>query len=159
MAVNFYGPVYLLQAVIPHFLAKPGEITGEGYMKVLPKKGVIVNVCSVAAVRGGAAGAAYTASKHALLGLNRQTAYNYAKAGIRCNAVIPGGVATNIMQNSGVDPTKDFGQSAATALERSAHVMPAVAMPQEVANAIVFLATADALNGTELAVDHGWLAC
>ena len=54
-------------------------------------RGNIINVCSIAAIRGSAAGAAYTASKHALLGLSRSTAWGYARDGIRCNAVLPGG--------------------------------------------------------------------
>jgi NAD(P)-dependent dehydrogenase (short-subunit alcohol dehydrogenase family) len=45
-------------------------------------KGVIVNVCSVASLRGAAAGVAYTASKHALLGASRSTAWMYANEGI-----------------------------------------------------------------------------
>lgn len=55
-------------------------------------KGAIVNVCSTATIRGSAASIAYTASKHALLGLTCGTVWGYAKEGIKCNAVIPGGV-------------------------------------------------------------------
>ena len=44
MGVNFFGPFYLMKAVIPHFLSKPGEVTGEGHLTQLPKKGSIVNV-------------------------------------------------------------------------------------------------------------------
>jgi NAD(P)-dependent dehydrogenase (short-subunit alcohol dehydrogenase family) len=68
-AVNVNGPMYLMRACIPQFLKQES-------------KGVIVNVCSVASLRGAAAGVAYTASKHALLGASRSTAWMYANEGI-----------------------------------------------------------------------------
>ncbi|TVY90649.1 Short-chain dehydrogenase reductase 3a, partial [Lachnellula willkommii] len=76
-AINVTGPMYLSRLAIRSFLAQES-------------RGTIVNVCSTASVRGSAAGAAYTASKHALLGLSRSTAWGYAKDGIRCNVVLPG---------------------------------------------------------------------
>ncbi|MFZ4843662.1 SDR family NAD(P)-dependent oxidoreductase [Mycetocola saprophilus] len=57
--------------------------------------GTIVNVVSEAALRGATSGAAYTASKHAVVGLTKNTAVLYAKDGIRVTAVAPGAVATN----------------------------------------------------------------
>jgi len=159
MGVNFFGPFYVMKAVIPHFLAKPGETQGEGFMTQLPKKGAIVNVCSVAAVRGAAAGASYTSSKHALLGLSRNTAWMYHRDGVRCNVVIPGGIATNIMGHSGGGDRGQFvDQTGAALLHKTQSVMPAVTMPTDTAAAIVFLAGADAVNGAELSVDHGWTA-
>lgn len=58
--------------------------------------GSIVMVFSEASLRGSAAGTAYTTSKHALNGLTMSTAFFFAPAGIRCNAVAPGAVATSI---------------------------------------------------------------
>src|SRR5205809_338646 len=58
--------------------------------------GAIVNVSSEASLRGSAAGVAYTASKHAVNGLTKSTAFFYQSRGIRANAVVPGGVLTNI---------------------------------------------------------------
>lgn len=156
MGVNFFGPFYLMKAVIPHFLSKPGEATGQGHRTQLPKKGAIVNVCSVAAVRGAAAGAPYTASKHALLGLSRNTAWMYHRDGVRTNVVIPGGIATNIMGNSGIGQA--FDPIGAPILQNPQSVMPAVTMPQDTAKAILFLAGADSVNGAELSVDQGWTA-
>jgi hypothetical protein len=60
------------------------------------KYGSIVNVSSEAGLRGSAAGTAYTTSKHAVIGFTKSTSFFYAQEGIRCNAVAPGGVATNI---------------------------------------------------------------
>lgn len=156
MGINFNGPANLMRHVIPHFLAKPGRVEGEGHTTVLPKKGAIVNVCSEAAIRGSSAGAMYTASKHALLGLSRNTAWMYAKEGIRTNVVFPGGVATNIMANSGIDPRTQLDMVGFSTLQQAQALMPAVTMPDDIARAIVFLAGADAVNGAELAVDHGW---
>jgi NAD(P)-dependent dehydrogenase (short-subunit alcohol dehydrogenase family) len=82
MAVNVDGPLRLSRAVLQRFLERGS--------------GVIVNVCSQASIRGGTAGFAYTTSKHALLGRTRSIAWLYAGDGIRCNAVLPGGVETNI---------------------------------------------------------------
>ncbi|WP_240722309.1 SDR family NAD(P)-dependent oxidoreductase [Kocuria rosea] len=59
-------------------------------------RGAIVNVASEAALRGSAAGAAYTASKHAVAGLTKSTALMHAADGIRTNAVAPGATATGI---------------------------------------------------------------
>ena len=60
-------------------------------------KGSIVNISSVAGVRGFTAGTAYTISKHGLLGLTKNTAAFYGpRSGIRCNAVLAGGMRTNI---------------------------------------------------------------
>lgn len=155
MGVNFHGPFYLMKAVLPHFLAKPGKAEGQAPMTVFPKKGSIVNVCSTAAIHGAAAGVLYTASKHALLGASRNTAWMYNKDGIRTNVVVPGGVMTNIMGNSGTQAADPVGQ----ALLQPMHaLMPAVCRAEDVAKAIVFLAGADAVNGAELTVDHAWTA-
>ncbi|KAK3722882.1 hypothetical protein LTR37_002027 [Vermiconidia calcicola] len=70
-------------------------------------KGSIVNICSIAGIRGFTSGAAYTASKHGLLGLTKNTAAFYGpKNGIRCNAIMAGGMQTNIasaFQETGIN--------------------------------------------------------
>ncbi|MFN8661931.1 MAG: SDR family oxidoreductase [Thermomicrobiales bacterium] len=63
-----------------------------------PGSGSIINIASIGGLQGGAAGAAYTVSKHALIGLTRNTALMYARQGIRCNAICPGATATNIAE-------------------------------------------------------------
>ncbi|EXJ59113.1 hypothetical protein A1O7_06544 [Cladophialophora yegresii CBS 114405] len=139
--INLHGPFNVMRAAIKYFLTKEAE-----------QKGRIVNVGSLASVKGGTAGVAYTTSKHALLGLSRSTAWMYAKEGIQTNVLLPGGVATEILKNSRAVPDK-------VGLDT---VMPTMATqcgncdPIDAANAIVFLATAVGLNGSELRIDKGW---
>ncbi|MBG0567132.1 SDR family NAD(P)-dependent oxidoreductase [Actinoplanes sp. NEAU-A11] len=83
-AVNVDGVFRLTRAVVPAMLAAG--------------RGAIVNVASEAAPRGNAAGVAYTASKHAVVGITKNTAFMYGPQGIRTNAVAPGGVATGMAQ-------------------------------------------------------------
>lgn len=149
-----------MKHVIPIFLAKPGEPTPNPYGPTLPAtppyKGSIINICSTAAVRGASAGALYTASKHALLGLSRNTAWMYAKEGVRTNSVIPGGVLTNIMANSGVQGPQDFAMGGYAAVKPYHDTAPGYVMPTDVAATIAYLAGADGVNGAEVTVDHGW---
>jgi NAD(P)-dependent dehydrogenase (short-subunit alcohol dehydrogenase family) len=141
MAINVTGPMYLIRRCL-------GEL-----LKAEPK-GAIVNICSVAAVRGSVAGVAYTASKHALLGVSRTTAWAYAKTGLRCNAVLPGGVGgTDVLKGS--DPGMFQSEGGMVTAPYQA-CMPQICKPADIANAVLFLVTAPAVNGAELAVDQGW---
>ncbi|MFJ9037341.1 SDR family NAD(P)-dependent oxidoreductase [Streptomyces sp. NPDC102406] len=137
MRVNVDGPMRLMRAVLPGMLAAGG--------------GRIVNVVSEAALRGSAAGAAYTTSKHALVGLTRSSAYQYAGTGVRVNAVAPGAVATGIP----VPAPAPYG-SARTARMRVA--IPGLAMAEELAASITFLLSEDSvnINGAILPSDGGW---
>lgn len=139
-AINVTGPMYLIRKCIPIFLQQE-------------TKGVIVNICSVASARGPAAGVAYTAAKHALLGVSRNTAWMYAKDGIRCNSVLPGRTATNILIKSGVSKVEEAG----TRLGPYLNCIPDSCQPSDIANAVLFLVTAPSVNGAELTVDHGWM--
>ncbi len=119
------------------------------------KGGRIINIASVGGLNGARAGAAYTASKYGVVGLTKNTGFMYANQGIRCNAIAPGGVETNIglsMQN-----LSEFG------LERTSvctKAMPRQGHPEEIAHAALFLATDESsfVNGTVLTVDGGWTA-
>ncbi|MEZ5018166.1 MAG: SDR family oxidoreductase [Flavipsychrobacter sp.] len=122
----------------------------------LPKeKGVIVNIASVGGLYGSRAGAAYTASKHAVVGFTKNVGYQYAPKGIRCNAIAPGGVETNI--GATIDNPDAFG------MERSMAGMainPRMGKPEELAKVALFLASEDAsfVNGTVVTADSGWTA-
>lgn len=139
-AVNVTAAFRLTRAVLPLMLDQ--------------KRGSIVNVASEAALRGSAAGAAYTASKHALVGLTKSTAFMYAPQGIRCNAVAPGPVRTNIEA-----PMKSMLAAARLGPLFQTNVPP-MAEPEQLAAAITWLASDDAANvtGIVLASDGGWSA-
>ncbi len=142
MGVNLNAHLYTMRLAIPIMLAQGG--------------GVIVNVASAAGLGGGFAGAAYTASKHGVVGLVRNTAVMYGKQGIRCVAVCPGGVNTNISQSIGPTPS----QAGYAALGPGMATMPRGGEPGELANVILFLASPEAsfVNGAAVPVDGGWLA-
>lgn len=119
--------------------------------------GSIVNIASEAGIRGAAAGAAYTASKHGVVGLTRNTAYVYARQGVRTNAVLPGGVATNIMDS--IDPSKidQAGMGAITPVHQTAIRN---AEPTELAALVAFLIADESsnVNGAIIPSDGGWSA-
>lgn len=143
MGVNVYGPFVTSRAAVKHMKERG--------------TGAIVNVASVAGVSGAAAGAVYTASKHALIGLSRNTAYTYAPFGVRCNTLVVGGVETAIM--AGADPSK-FDNEALAQYGKWHAVNPRTLQPDEVAKLSLFLVSDEAsgVNGAEVAVDGGWTA-
>lgn len=143
LAINLDGPMFAMRKAVPLMLAQGG--------------GAIVNVASVAAVGGGAAGAAYTTSKHALVGLTRSTAFQHARQGLRCNAIASGGVETSIMQS--VDPTK-LDQAALARLGPYHATNPGMLSPLDLANLALFLASDEArhINGAVIPADMGWTA-
>lgn len=138
MSVNFYGPVYAMRKAVNVMLSQENG-------------GNIVNVASIGGVRGCRAGAAYTASKHALVGVTKNTAYMYVGK-IRCNVVCPGGVETEVM-NSQTDLSM-FGMGRIMAgLDKS--------IPQgkveDISTAVLYVASDDAkfMTGAEIVVDGG----
>lgn len=143
MKINVEGPFKAMRAAVKVFLAKGN--------------GVIINICSVGGLKGGVAGAAYTASKHALVGLTRNTGYMYSKSGIRCNGIAPGAVNTNIAETidmSKITPLVNDRIMSGMALN------PRTGEPNEIAKAALFLASDDGsfVNGHIMVVDGGWSA-
>lgn len=117
--------------------------------------GVIVNNISAGGLRGARAGAAYTASKHAVTGLTKNTAYMYAHSGIRCNGIAPGGVETNI--GASMSNVSEFGYGRQSTGNGT---MPRVGKSDEVAQLALFLGSSDSsfVNGQVIAADAGWTA-
>lgn len=117
--------------------------------------GVIVNNISVGGLQGVRAGAAYTASKHAVTGLTKNTAYMYAQSGIRCNGIAPGGVATNI--GASMTNISEFGMGRQMT---GSGTMPRMGQPGEIAQLAVFLGSDESsfVNGQIIAADAGWTA-
>lgn len=140
-AVNSAGPMRTTRKVLPIFIDK--------------KAGVIVNIASAGGLFGSRAGAAYTASKHAVVGLTKSVGFQYANLGIRCNAIAPGGVKTNIAAS--LTAPNPFGAERAQA---GMSIMPRAGEPEEVAKVALFLASDDSsfVNGTTIAADAGWMA-
>ncbi|GHH43963.1 SDR family NAD(P)-dependent oxidoreductase [Streptomyces candidus] len=138
--VNLTAPFLLARAVLPHMLAKG--------------RGAIVNTASEASLRGSAAGAAYTASKHGVIGLTKSLAVMYRKNGLRANAICPGGTATAISLQA------DRTAHGPTALGPHFVNLGRISQPEEQAAAILFLASdaASNINGAVLPVDDGWSA-
>lgn len=138
--VNLTAPFLLTRAVLPHMLAAG--------------RGAVVNTASEAGLRGSAAGAAYTASKHGVVGLTKSLAVMYRKQGIRANAIAPGGTATGIVVDA------DGEAHGPAALGPHFVNIGRLAQPEEQAAAIVFLASdaASNINGVVLPVDDGWSA-
>lgn len=141
MHVNTDSVMYGMRAAIKEFLPK--------------HSGVILNIASVGGTNGARAGAAYTASKHAVVGLTKNTAYMYANEGIRVNAIAPGGIATNIAQTMG--NINEFGMKRQmTGMQTS----PKPGSPEEIATVALFLVSDNAkyVNGAIVPVDGGWTA-
>lgn len=140
-AINTTSVMRATRKVLPIFLAKGA--------------GVIINIASVGGFRGSIAGAAYTASKHAVIGFTKNTGFQYAKEGIRCNAIAPGPIKTNINATM-----TNLNQRGATICKTGISLIPRLGEPEEIAGVALFLAS-DAsrfVNGTVLTVDGGWTA-
>jgi len=139
--VNLTGPFLLCQAFGRRMLAQGS--------------GSIVNIASIAGLRGVADRSAYATSKHGLIGLTRTLAVEWGGRGVRVNAVCPGWVKTPMD-----DASQDEG--AYGDIDITDHVpMGRFAAPDDVAQAVAFLADparSGFVNGATLSVDGGWHA-
>ena len=143
MAVNAGGTFLWLRACLPGMVARG--------------RGSIVTVSSQLARAGGRGNAAYVASKGAVLALTRSVAVDYAAAGVRCNAVLPGAIRTPMLARSFARAADPAGVEAAS---RARHPMGRFGRAEEVAASVLHLASDESgfVTGVELPVDGGWLA-
>ena len=117
------------------------------------KRGAIVNTASVAGIRSGAGGNAYSASKAALINFTRTSACDLGKYNVRVNAVCPGLVETGMTR-----PVFDYAREAGKADKLGSRCeLRRYGRPEEVASAILFLASDEAsyITGQALPVDGG----
>ncbi|WP_312194071.1 SDR family oxidoreductase [Exiguobacterium sp.] len=140
-AVNTTGTMRLMREAVKHFKKVKG--------------GVILNNISIGGLNGARAGAAYTASKHAVIGLTKNTAFFYAGEGIRCNGIAPGAVETNIGQS--MTNLNEFGMGRAML---GMGLNPRAGQPDEIAKLALFLVSDEAsfINGAIVVADGGWNA-
>lgn len=119
--------------------------------------GSIINIASILALVGDGILAAYCAAKGGVLGITRATAVRYGPEGIRCNAVCPGDIDTPLVAayfDTAADP------AALRAEVEAEYPLRRIAQPQEIARAVVFLASDDSsfMSGQPLVLDGGLLA-
>ncbi len=139
MAVNVRGTFLVTNTLLPQMIER--------------KNGVILHMASIASVIPGGGGAAYTMSKHAILGYMKQLVYDYGHDGIRINAIGPG--AVNTPMNAA-----DFEGDGALAKAVAKQVpQQRYAEPKEVAHLTVFLASDEAqyICGDFIPIDGGWV--
>ena len=145
LAVNLTGTFLCAQAALPDMLAT--------------RAGRIVNIASTAALHGFRYGAAYAASKHGVLGLTRSLALEVADRGVTVNAVCPGYVETDMMEQAIDNVMKRTGRSReeARAYFNSLNPQGRVVQPEEVADAVLWLCGdgAAGVNGAAIPISGG----
>lgn len=146
LAVHLRGQFLMSQAFAAHVLAQGVDAPGE--------RGAIVNIASIAALGGIPARNAYSAAKAGVVGMTRAMAMEWARQGVRVNAVAPGYVATALVAALALQGALD-----GAAIERRTP-LGRMAAPEEIAQAIAFLLSpaASYITGALLPVDGGWSA-
>mgnify|MGYP001430138795 CR=1 FL=1 len=142
LAINTTSVFVLCQAALPHLIRSGG--------------GAIVNTASTAGVQGIAYNVAYSASKHAVVGITRSLAVEVAGKGVRVNAICPGAVATPMTSTMPNDPDIDW-----PLVMRNAPKLPdGTCEPEEIAELFVFLASDKArkVTGSLYTMDGGQMA-
>lgn len=139
MDINVKGVWLCMKHQIPQMLKNGG--------------GAIVNMSSIGGIIGGAGVPIYVASKHAVLGLTKSVALEYAKEGIRINAVCPGAIETDLFDRFADNPEMRQRMMAM-------HLIGRVGKPEEIAEAVVWLCSdkASFVTSQSLPLDGGYVA-
>jgi NAD(P)-dependent dehydrogenase (short-subunit alcohol dehydrogenase family) len=121
------------------------------------KKGSIVNISSVSGLIGFPYNSLYSASKHAINGLTKSAALEFGHKGIRINAVCPGGIKTEMLENI-FEGTGKPSESKENMIKL--HSLRRLAEPEEIARAVVWLCGDDSsfIHGAVIPIDGGWTA-
>ncbi|MEZ4866938.1 MAG: 2-dehydro-3-deoxy-D-gluconate 5-dehydrogenase KduD [Caldilineaceae bacterium] len=144
LQVNLNSVFYLAQAAARVMLTQPVE---QGF------RGKIIQVASVLSFQGGIRVPAYTAAKHALVGMTRALANEWAAHAINVNAIAPGYIVTDNTEALRQDPARSQAILARIPAQRWGE-------PEDLAGVTLFLASAASnyVHGATLVVDGGWLA-
>ena len=139
MEINVKGVWLCMKHQIPQMLVSGG--------------GAIVNMSSIAGIIGAPGLPIYVASKHAVLGLTKSVALEYAKEGIRINAVCPGMIETDLLDRA-------FANQEVKERLIAMHPIGRVGKPEEIAEAVVWLCSdkASFVTGQSLPLDGGYVA-
>lgn len=129
LRTNLNGAFHMIRHCTPLFLRN--------------RKGSIINITSVSGLIGNAGQANYAASKAGLIGLTKSAARELAPRGIRCNAIAPGFIQTDMTEEQGENPL--LGQIP----------LGRMGLPEEVADAAAFLAVSEYITGEVIRVDGG----
>jgi NAD(P)-dependent dehydrogenase (short-subunit alcohol dehydrogenase family) len=145
MDVNFMGVVHATRAVLPDMVAR--------------KQGRVVAIASTAGLKGYGYVSAYSAAKHAVVGLVRSVALEVAKSGVTVNAVCPGFTETDLLEGSIDNIMSKAGRTREQAVAELAKHNPQgrLVMPNEVADAVLWLCGtgAGSITGQSIAVAGG----
>jgi NAD(P)-dependent dehydrogenase (short-subunit alcohol dehydrogenase family) len=147
LQVNLFGPLHLMQAVLPVMQQR--------------KYGKIVNIASTAGKWASANQSAYNTSKHALVGLTRCVAMEVGSLGVNVNAICPGFVETQMMEDSmrAVASINNVGFDDFKTSAMNRVILRRPVTPQEVANLAVYLVSDESasMTGQSIALDGGML--
>lgn len=143
LAVNLTATMYAMRRAVQIMLTQQ-------------TRGNIVNIASVCGLEGALSGVAYTVSKHGVIALTKNTAYNYMHEGIRCNAIAPGWIDTGMTEDSPLD--SEFGKKRFT--DGFGMGRYKLGQPKDVSELVRFVASDEAgfINGSVLLVDGGLLS-
>lgn len=139
--VDVFSVFYTMRAAVQQFLKQGG--------------GNILNIASVGGLYGARGGSIYTAAKHAVVGITKNTAFMYQNDNIRCNAIAPGAIATEI---STQDNMKRIDMGAMGKIQPYMALNQKVGTPEQIAEVALFLGSDESsfVSGDIVKVDGSW---